>query len=420
MAGNTPAGRDREHGLARLALDDALGGHGRIALVSGPAGIGKSTLVEGLAEEARAFDSVVLTGRCADFGTPPPYGPWIEVQRAYRDVCDQPWSERSWSDVDSAEALIAVVATSIRAAAGIQPLVIVFEDLHWSDPPSVDLLRSLAPQLTDARVLVVATYRADELDADHPLTRTVPALLRAGAARVDVRPLDIGAIRDIVAARYDLPAADRRRLVDEVAARSDGNPLYIRELLQTFEEQGILRRVGSGWELDDLTTVRLPALIRPLIDGRLARLEASTRELLQVAALIGADVPLDVWRTVAGAESTLDAAVEEALDAGVLEGSTAAHAVVFSHALVREALYEAVPLSRRRDLHRRVADAAAGTNRPDPDLMAYHLHQAGDDRAIEWLVRAGERAERTFALLEAAARFAAAAELLEGTAGAPA
>ena len=185
-------------------------------------------------------------------------------------------------------------------------------------------------------------------------------------------------------------------------------------MFHTFEQQRVLRLVGPDWMLGDLTAVRVPPLVRQLIDARLAGLDATTRELLQVAALIGHDVPVDVWSTVAGADGRLERAIEEALTAGMLEETGTANTVRFSHALVREALYEAVALTRRRDWHRRIADAAQGAPRPDPDLMAYHLQQARDERAFEWLVRAGERAQQSLALVEAAERFTAAADLLEG------
>ena len=136
------AGREREHELLRAALTDAFDGYGRIVLVSGPAGIGKTTLAEVLAAEARASGALVLTGGCVDFGAPPPYGPWMELEQAYRAATGRPgpWPDGGESDVRNPAALVAGVDAFLHEVSAVQPLVLVLEDLHWSGPASVDLL----------------------------------------------------------------------------------------------------------------------------------------------------------------------------------------------------------------------------------------------------------------------------------------
>ena len=155
-----------------------------------------------------------------------------------------------------------------------------------------------------------------------------------------------------------------------------------------------------------------------MIDGRVARLGEEMRQPLAMAAVIGQEVPLALWAEVAGLDDeALLTIVEQAVEAHLLDAERDGARVRFVHALTREALYEGVLPPRRRLWHRQVAEALMARRDPDPDAVAYHFQQAGDPRAWEWLVRAGERAQRAYAWLTAAERFAAAADLLGGCPG---
>lgn len=424
-------GREREQTMLRQQFADTLRGQGRLVLVGGAAGIGKTTLVQSLADEARERGALVLTGHCNDFGTTPPYGPWAEIASAYRDMGALPLFPVALRDdqrsLDAGydtrleggqESLFAEISDFIATISGARPLILLLEDMHWSDAVSLDLLRSLSRRIAALRLLLVVTYRSDELVRRHPLYQLLPRLVRdAGARRIDVRPLASDAQRVLVAARYHLPPADHERLARYVHSHAEGNPLYIRELFGAFEEHGILQTSDAGWVLGDLRHMRVPALVRQLIDERLARLDEETRDLLAAAAVIGQEAPLDLWQRVGDASADrFDAVVTQALEAGLIEESLSGNGWRFSHALIREALYEGVILTRRRMWHRRVAEAMERLPQPDPDAVAYHYQQAGDARAAGWLVRAGERAQRAYALLIAADRFEAAAALTQGDA----
>src|SRR5262249_6093012 len=146
-----------------------------------------------------------------------------------------------------------------------------------------------------------------------------------------------------------------------------------------------------------------------IIDGRVARLGDEAQRLLGIAAVIGHDVPLVVWATVAGTEEeSLLALAERATSVGIVEEAQAHNAVRFRHALVREALYESLPPLRRRRIHRQIGETLVALGHADPDAVAFHFLHAGDERAAEWLVRAGERAQRAYAWLTAADRYEAA------------
>ncbi|MDQ2786631.1 MAG: AAA family ATPase, partial [Chloroflexota bacterium] len=408
-------GRERERGVLRDRLRAVLDGRGGLALVGGPAGIGKTALAQIIGNEAAARDVHVLTGRCYDLAETPPYGPWREILGAAPAVLGvalpAPFTGDTFpDDMPSQMALFVHIRDVLTTLAARQPLLLVLEDLHWADPSSLDLLRFLNHAVRTAPLFILGTYRGDELDRAHPLYQLFPALVReSDATRVDLRPLTDEDIRSFVHARYTLMDTEERRLATYLTVRSEGNPLFLGELLRTLAEEGFLRPADGGWTLGDLSRARVPLLLRQLIDRRLARLGTEAERLLAFAAVIGQETPLALWQAVSGAdEETLLDLVERAAAARVLEEEDGGTAVRFAHALIREALYEGTPLSRRRIWHRQVAEAMAATPHPDPDAVAHHFERADDVRAAPWLIAAGERAQRAFAWVTAAERYEAA------------
>lgn len=415
------AGRDRELDVLRPALAEACAGRGGVALISGAAGIGKTALADTLRVEAAERGALVLIGRCYDHTEPPPYGPWAEIAQWLRE---RPPFENAppvpnIAAIASQGELLAQVREFVAAITAAGPVLLVLEDLHWADAASLDLLRSLSRTLAALPLFLVITYRADELDRRHPLQSLVPLLVReAHAERVELRPLETDAVRTLVDDRYRLPEEASARLVAYLLARTDGNALFLTELLSTLEEEGALRRTGEDWVLGDLAGVSVPLLLRQMITARLARLGDAAAALLAVASVIGHEVSLAVWEAAAGvAEDTLLSVAERAEAAHLVTAWDRGDGVRFAHALIRDALYESIPALRRRRLHRQVADILAARRAPDLDAVAYHLQRAGDERAADWLVRAGERAEETQALVVAADRYAAAFALLDARHG---
>jgi len=415
-------GRTREQALLRDHLAAALAGRGGLTLIGGEAGVGKTALAEWLLAEARQQGALVLVGRCYDLTETPPYGPWAEA-RARAPVGDAPPAppDLGGLGVTSQAALFAAVRDYLAALGTARPLVLLLDDLHWADPASLDLLRVLARDLTDRPLLLLATYRADELTRQHPLYALLPLLAReARAVPVGLRPLAAADLHALVHARYPLAAPDEARLVAYLAARAEGNPFYAGELLRALAEAGVLRAAGGGWALGDLAGAGLPPLLGQVIDARVDRLGEAARGLLAVAAVVGHAVPLALWATVAGIdEAALLETVERATGARLLVDTPDGAAVRFAHALVREALYAGLPGTRRRRVHGAVAAALLARPAPDPDAVADHLRRAGDPRAAAWLERAGVRAQRAYAWRAAAERFAAALAL-EDAGGAPA
>ncbi|MGN6566271.1 MAG: ATP-binding protein [Thermomicrobiales bacterium] len=409
-------GRKREQAALRAALADTLAGQGGLVLISGEAGIGKTALAEALTAEAAAQGARVLVGRCYDLSETPPYGPWRELF-ARAPTAGLPSLPtvvsltEQMGDAPASQETFAHVLAYLTALAAGQPLVLLLDDLHWADHASVRLLRFAVRQLAGQAVLLVATYRADELRRDHPLYQVLPLLVReTQPVRLDLRPLPDAAVRALVAARYRLAEADERRLVAYLDERATGNPFFAGEVLRTLEETETLRQDAAGWMLADLTGFGVPPLLRQVIDTRVDRLGEEVRRLLAVAALIGQPAPLYLWATVAGvAEEALLDVAEQAAAARLLDMTTTG--IRFVHALIREALYEGIAPLRRRGWHQRAAAALMALPDPDPDAVAYHLQQAGDPQAATWLLRAGERAQRAYAWLTAAERYEAALAL---------
>lgn len=409
-------GRDRELRDLRRLLDSAMDGRGQLALLGGEAGVGKTTIAEALCREAADRGALAIVGHCYDLTDTPPYGPWMNAFDSYQAKSDLPSPPAAFARTEAADAittrsaLFDGVRTFVATLAGRRPLVLLLEDLHWADPESLDLLRIVVREAASRALLVLATFRGDELVSTHPLYRLLPVLEReVGARRLEVRRLHPEALHELVATAYRMTEANYARLVAYLYAEANGNPFFTQQLLRALEEEEVLRPLGKRWVLGDLTGAGVPLALRQVIESRLLRLDEEGQQLLRTAAVIGQDVSFSLWTSVVGGEEEeLLALVEEATVARLIEPEADGAGFRFVHALVRETLYEGINPLRRRLVHRRIGEMLAAFPSLDPDAVAYHFRRAGDSRAVGWLVEAGERAERTSALLTAAERYEAA------------
>ena len=393
-------------------------------LIGGEAGIGKTALAETVCRDAETRGTLVLVGRCYDLTETPPYGPWVDLLGCYRRGDGPPLPDAfvrpgTVGAVASQTTLFREVrdffaTLAISRSGDVLPLLLLFEDIHWADPASLDLLRALARSLPALPLLLLATYRADELSPAHPLARLLPAIVRESPVeRLDLRPLRAADVATLVAGRYHLTDEGTARLAAYAHRRSEGNPLFLGELLRTLEDDEVVQRTSAGWTLGFLTPVRVPPLLRQIIEGRAARLGGEARELLAIASVLGQEVPLPLWAGVAlVAEGALLPALDEAAAARLAEATEDGMGIRFVHALIREALYEGVSPPMRRTFHCAAGETLAAGRDPDPDAVASHFQRAGDARALPWLLRAGERAQAAYAWSTAAARFEAALTLM--------
>ena len=411
-------GRTREQIFLREELDAAGRGSGRVILLGGEAGIGKTTLARELVHEADRRGFTCLAGHCYDLSNTPPYGPWLDLAARYPDEPDlppppAPFARGRLDQITDQSALFADVWRFFREISARGPALVVLEDLHWADPASLEVIRHIAPRVSTLPLLLIITYRVDEVTELHPFYGQLPALLReANGLQLDLRRLEMSDLRSLVANRYRLAPEDERRLVDYLERHAEGNPFFATELLRALEDEGLLDQSGET-SLGGLHQIVLPSLLRQVIEGRVKRLGDEIAKPLAIAAVIGQDVPLDLLARVAGlSDEDLLSLVELAADAHLIEPERTGTSVRFVHALTREALYESVVPPRRRIWHQQVAEALLEQPERDPDAIAFHLTQAGDPRAPDWLIAAGERAQRAYAWLTARERFADAADLL--------
>ena len=418
-------GRSAERALLHEQLSATASGQGQLCIVGGEAGIGKTTLVRELLAEARHRHMHVLVGQCYDLMATPPYGLWLDLASAYaaqksgEDAIPLPpvLSAGGLQRVSNQAEIFDQVRTFLAGVSSSQPTVVVLEDAHWADPVSLELVRHISSRLANTHLCVVITYRVDELTQQNPLYRQLPALIReSGGLRIDLSPLHREDLDRLVEIQYPLPPNDRRRLVDFLLAQSQGNPFFTVELLRTLEgrgSEGGLWHAGDAWQLAELEPLVVPALVRQVIDLRLERLGPGLRAPLEVAAVIGQEVQLDLWQAIAAID---EAAFLEVVDIAVewhimVPSADGAH-IRFVHALTREAIYTGISPPRRRLYHRAIAEALIHLPGVDPDTVANHLYQAGDSRTAEWMMRAGERAQRAYAWLTAWDRFSRAADAL--------
>jgi DNA-binding CsgD family transcriptional regulator len=377
--------------------------------------------VTAFAREAAAQGALVFSGGCYDLTTTPPYGPWNEIARQWA-ACATPTADvpqpldlladLSMQPIGSKQELLALIASLCNASTDRTHLLLL-EDIHWSDSASLELLQTVVRAIARRRVLLIVTYREDEVTRQHPLFALLPVLARTpGAERLALAPFEAASTRQLVAERYGLSFFDAERLASFVQARTEGNPFFVSEVLRAIEETGALRHAGAEWLLGDLALTGAPRLVRDVIESRLARLGSEARAALEVAAVIGRDVPVDVWMAASGQdERALAQAAERAVEAHLVTELPRGAGLRFTHELVRETLYYGLGLLRRRRWHRRVGEVLEAAPRPDPDAVAHHFQHSGDERAFDWLLRAAQRAERAWAWVAATDRLEAALEL---------
>ena len=425
--------RQRELAELRARLEDAFSGRGRVVLLAGEPGIGKTRTADMLATYAGLRGARVLRGRCHEAPGVPAFWPWVQIIRAYvqdRDpetllrelgvgatyiaqlvpeVCERlPLAPTPVLEPEQARfRLFDGVTAVLKNASRAQPLVIVLDDLHWADTPSLLLLQFLARELHAARLLVVGTYRDVALGRRHPLSVTLAELAREQSSwRIPMRGLgqrDVARFIEIAAGRP--PPAD---LVAAVFKESEGNPFFVTEFVRLLAAEGHLGRTEppTAWR------VSIPQTIREVIGQRLARLSADCNGVLTIAAVIGREFDLEVLERASdlGGERLLDT-LEEAVAARVLTELPASPGrYSFAHTLIRENLYEELGATRRLRLHRRIGELLESTYGAKVGAhlaeLAYHFFasaQAGEaGKALDYARRAGDRAMALLAYEEGA------------------
>ncbi len=448
-------GRRREVEVLQAALDEAAGGHGRLMMIAGESGIGKSRLAIETAAYAGLRGLQVLRGRCHEGGGAPAFWPWIEVIRSHVHEAD---AGTLRSDLGSGASEIAQIVSEVRErlpslpeptvvapeqarfrlfdsissflrnAARRRPLAILLDDLHAADEPSLLLLQFLARELRDAPMLVLGTYRDDEIDREHPLSDVIATARReTGYGRVRLHGLSEPEVREMLEsiAERPLERPDEIALVKVVHRETDGNPYFIEEVIRHLLETGALSNRDGGWvsERRSIETLAIPDGVRDVVRHRLARLSPECSHVLSIAAVVGREFRYEVLARVGKlpVEQVLEL-LDHALTAGVIEeppGELGCYR--FASAVIHDVLYAEVAPRRRRVLHGEIAETVIYLSQGELERhlaeLAHHFLKAGSEqdveRAVYFAQRAGRRAARQLAYEEAAAQFERALQALK-------
>jgi class 3 adenylate cyclase/predicted ATPase len=455
--GLTPLiGREAELGLLRQRWQQAKAGEGQVFLLVGEAGIGKSRLIQTFYERMAAEPHIRLRYQCSPYYNNSAFYPIIaQLERAARFVRDDPPAQKlakledllvqatervpdvaplvaallsiptgdrypplDLSPQRQKEKTIEALANQLSDLARRQPVLLIFEDAHWSDPTSLDVLDRMVHRVPEARVLAVITYRP-EFEAPWKAMSHVTALTFTRLSRQQS-----AAMVERLTAGKALP----KEVLTQILAKTDGVPLFVEELTNTILESGLLRDMGDHYALTGpLPALAIPSTLQDSLTARLDRL-APVKEVAQIGAAIGREFAYELLAAVAPVrDHELAEALHQLVGAGLLfrHGRPPEARYLFKHALVRDAAYESLLRSTRQQLHTRIAmvleERFPDTAAAQPELVAHHFTEARlYAQAVGYWHKAGQRATQRSAHVEAISHLSAALGLLKNLRETPA
>lgn len=430
FAGRTESsiyGREDEIQILDDAVSSLSQGTGAVFVIHGEAGIGKSTLVEYLLGQAAKIDVGFGVGYGLAGPLSIPLEPWLEVFRSWRGSSHGPVSRTvrhmldAAADGASGEDRVTTpreIVETVRAQAHLGPVLIILEDLQWADDATTSAVSKIARLCRTEAIMLVVTIRSESVSGARGLAAVMAQLTRdTNATVIRLDGLSHQAIEQLVSVAVQLDSSERTQLVTYLMSKTSGNPLLVRELLEGLHEQGILDPTPSGQTLEErLSSVRIPDKIIQVVDLRLRQLDSASQDAIRLAAMLGDRIDLDVLSEIAGLDPpSAVAVVEKATGAGLIEAGPHSGDIQFRHSLIRDAVMQSIVPARRRLVHRQIAVRLVAHDSSDPDAVAWHFEQAGDDRAADWLLKAAERAQRAYAWETAADRIRRAYDLVPET-----
>lgn len=430
-------GREAEVSAIQKGIEAVTEGSGRLLVVAGEPGVGKTRLSQDamLACQERGF--VVATGRCYEPHRSVPYYPFLEALSSLYGVAPAPVREQiptrwphvmrllperpgdalpatSASPQEEQQRLFWAVTGFVQAISETVPVALLLDDLHWADDASLELLQHLVRHTRAHRVLLLGTYRDVEIGRQHPLGRSLRDLEREHLVeRIPVRRLGHEGTARMISDILEQNLSDE--FTELVYRHTDGHPLFVREVLRALIERGDVYRRDSRWESREISGIGVPESVRATIVDRASRLSERAQDALREASVLGQAFEFEDLQAMADlSEDELEAALEEALAAGLVYESR--DGLVFNHALTQQALYTELPRRRRRRLHLAAGEAlerlAEPVRRRRAAELAWHFREGGaPERALPYTLLAGDNAVSVHAPVEAEMHYRTALEL---------
>jgi DNA-binding CsgD family transcriptional regulator len=425
---------DRMNELAILhaLIDQAKSGRGQVVLLSGEAGIGKSRLVSEVKTHAASHDFLLLQGSCFPTDHTIPYAPLLDLLRSFLTFHSSAFSEVEVKQVVQAFMLLLpdieyllpnasslpsltpldpepekrrrfeTMAHFLIGQTQAHPVLLVVEDLHWSDDTSLELLYYLARRYCSAYpLLVLLTYRSDELSTS--LRHFLAQLDRERLAQeVPIDRLSREEVEAMLGAIFALPSTTRFELLDPIYTLTDGNPFFVEEILTSLIASGEIYYVNGHWERKPLGELHIPRSVQDAVHQRTDQLSEPTREILTMAAVTGRRFDFALLQELSNHdEQHLLLLIKEMIAAQVVVEESEEQ-FAFRHALTRQAIYADMLVRERKALHRSIAETMEHLYASSLDAyladLAYHFYESGAwEKALAYGQQAGEQAYRLYA-----------------------
>lgn len=433
---------DRVNDLAALygLIGQARSGKGQVALLSGEAGVGKSRLVAETKAYAAAHDFLLLQGNCFQTDLSYPYAPLLDLLRSSAtrfsatisadlapfarelhqllpDLVPLPTDLALPSSVDPEQEkrrLFTALAEFFTDQAKRQPLLLVIEDIHWSDDISLEFLHYLARRCPTQSLLILLTYRSDEV---HPgLKHFLAQLDRERIAHeISLAPLTRSEVDAMLRAIFALPRTARLELPDSIYALIEGNPFFIEEILKSLMMAGDIFYENGRWERKPLSELHIPRSVQDAVQQRTDRLSEPARRVLITAAVAGRRFDFALVQQLTRHDEQELLSLLKELIAAQLVVEESEERFAFRHALTRQAVYADLLVRERKALHRTIAETMERLYAPAFEAhladLAYHFYEAGAwEQALDYGQRAGEKAQAMYAPGAAIEQFTRALE----------
>lgn len=443
--------RIKEMEALREATNRAIKGEGGIVFLHGEAGIGKTRLARELGAYARSQGMQVLSGRCPALfrmDGVPPYVLWEEVIKDYLETCTPEQLFRvigsypievsklvpelkhklgtfpqsfPLSPEHSRDRLFEAVSQFITNISRETPLLVILDDLQWTDESSLLMLQYLARGVYKDALLLLGAYRDTYIDEKHPLSSVLTELNRERLLlTVPLKRMSFDDVSEMIKriiGQEEVP----REFSELVFEKTRGNPFFVEEVIRSLKEEEIIFLEGKNWRIKEVSRIKFPRTVKNVIKKRISRLDDQSLQVMTMASFIGKDFTLEALRSITGADEdrlleTMDKLLQTGLfKQGVIRGEDVCS---FADVIIRDVVHEEVGHFKRKKLHGVVGQALEKLYAKEIDEhlgeLALHFLESGDkEKALGYFLKAGDKAANVYANSEAASYFQSALQLLE-------